>query len=387
MGEKMENSVAIFSEVYLTISMTFIYRQLMHEGKYPKVVCSQKTENLKVFPYDSIICPESSPSFYKRLSSKMVKTFKKEFVVCHKDEDDFFINGLRKENTGLIHAHFGVGGIRMLPVKKALNIPLITTFHGYDLSSLLRDEGYVKQLNKLFKEGDIFISVSDYFKNRLIELGCSPEKIVTHYIGVPIEEYSFKKRELGKGTVRLIQVSNLQEKKGHIYLLEAFKKLISVYENVELVLVGDGPMKHEIEKKIMELGLTHKVKMMGKLKSLLALREMDESDIFVHHSVTASDGNTEGIPTVLMEAMSLGLPVVSTYHTGIPELVKDGETGLLTNEKDSDMMAKKLIELIGNPDLYKRLGTMGREKVERDFNIRLQNAKLDELYGQVMHII
>jgi glycosyltransferase involved in cell wall biosynthesis len=381
----MDKSVAIYSEIFLSISMTFIYRQLKYRGEYPKVVSTKKIEFPDIYPYDKVFQIDYKKSYAEKIIDKLHhKVLKNKFVHSHKKEEDYWLNAFRRNNVALIHAHFGPGGMQMLPLKKKLNIPLITTFHGYDLSKLLNDKAYLNQLAVLLSEGDLNIAVSEYFRKKLISLGCDPKKVITHYIGIPVNDYKFKNREIKGDKVRLVQVSNFVKKKGHVYLLEALKNVLQTKKNVELVLVGDGPERGEIENKIKELGISDNVMLLGKLRSELSLKEADKSDIFIHHSITDCYGDTEGIPTAIMEAMSLGLPVITTYHTGIPELVKNYETGLLNEEKDVDGLAENIIRLIDDSELYSKINLNARCVIEKDFNIDVQNKKLEDIYSSLI---
>jgi len=194
-----------------------------------------------------------------------------------------------------------------------------------------------------------------------------------------------KRRTKGKNEkLRFLQVSNFVEKKGHKFTLKAFYEAKKLYPNTELLLVGDGPLRVEAENLANNLGLDSDVIFLGEKPQNEVPSLMYDSDIFVHHSVTGRDDDQEGIPTVIMEAMATGMPVISTYHSGIPELVINGKTGFLVQERDVDAFWKKMIELCKNGALRKRFGVEGRRRIEEKFNIDIQNMKLEEIYEHVL---
>jgi glycosyltransferase involved in cell wall biosynthesis len=181
--------------------------------------------------------------------------------------------------------------------------------------------------------------------------------------------------------VEFLQVSNFVEKKGHCYTVRAFRELLEVYPNCRLTLAGDGNLRSAIEILCGELGIKEKVRFVGKVTRSEVPPIMASADIFVHHSVTAVDGDKEGIPTVLMEAMATGLIPVSTLHAGIPELITDGIHGFLSPEKDIQAYVTKLkLALACREEICRA----ARRKVEEDFNLNRQNQKLNAIYQKVI---
>lgn len=379
----MDRSVAVYSEVFLTRSMTFVYRELGSEG-LRKLACTKRVANRALFPFDPVISLGVARLLESGALNRIYRLLGREFVHCSRSELAFWVKRLGQYRVGLIHAHFGPAGLTMLPVTRALGVPLLTTFHGSDLSRLLGNRVYVLQLQRLLREGDRHLTVSDHFRQRLLSLGCPADRVQTHYLGVPVERYRFRKRILDPARVRLVQVANLVAKKGHSCLLDAFRHLLAIHRDVELLLVGDGPMRPEIEEKIRRLGLSGRVTLLGGLPSESALEVMDGCDIFVQPSETGPNGDTEGIPTAIMEAMSLGLPVVSTHHAGIPELISDGVNGLLGPERDSEAIADRIAALIEEPALYSRISVEGRRTIEERFNLHNQRARLEEIYLELI---
>src|SRR5690606_27259516 len=195
-----------------------------------------------------------------------------------------------------------------------------------------------------------------------------------------VEKFRFNVREpleakaRRKEIISFLQVSSLVEKKGHIYSLHAFREFLRIYPDAIFYIGGEGPLKSVCEKFVMDYNLADKVRFLGNLSPNQVADYMSRCDVFLHHSVTASNGSEEGIPTAIMEAMASGLVVVSTYHAGIPELIEDGVSGFLVNEKDIPEYSKVLQRLINLDTAV--VAERARIIIEQNFNIHKQNKKL-----------
>jgi colanic acid/amylovoran biosynthesis glycosyltransferase len=297
----------------------------------------------------------------------------------------------------IIHCHFGPTGQWGMSLRNLglLDGRLVTTFHGYDMCRPFREEG-PDVYDRLFEEGDLFLPISDFWKRKLIEHGCPPEKILVHRMGVDCGKFEFRPRAIEPGEpIRLLSVSRLVEKKGLSYALRAVARVNdhlassrarengshgSAGRRIEYTIVGSGPLRSRLERLVRELGLGESVRFAGARTSDEVARFMERSHILLAPSVTAEDGNREGIPVVLMEAMATGLPVISTHHSGIPELAEDGVTGLLAEERDIDGLVDGIRSLIDDPELYERLVSEGRERVDAEFDIEMLNERLLEYF-------
>jgi glycosyltransferase involved in cell wall biosynthesis len=209
---------------------------------------------------------------------------------------------------------------------------------------------------------------------------------IVHY-GIPLDDFRYVKRGSVKNKVdrneklTFLQLSNFIEKKGHYYTVSAFKELLNFYPNAQLVLAGDGYLRGEIKKLVNNLGLKNKVIFPGAVNHKQVTTFMNNSDVFLHHSVTSTNGDKEGIPNVIMEAMATGLPCISTVHAGIPELIKNRTNGLLVNEKDINDYVKKMKELLENENDYT---IQARKTIENDFNLEIQTQKLSGIYDRLI---
>lgn len=286
----------------------------------------------------------------------------------------------------IIHAHFGPLGIQaqFLRDLKAFNGKIVTSFHGFDMTVFVKRNG-INAYQPLFAKGDIFLPISNYWKNRLISWGCDKKKIQVHHMGIKLDLFHRKSNQpVSKAKTHLISVGRLTEKKGFKYSIKAIKYLVRNGINVSYTIIGDGPLKKSLSELINELDLQGSVQLVGSKKRTEVVCLLKQSDIFILPSVTAKNGDMEGIPMVLMEAMATGLPVVSTYHSGIPELVKDGLTGFTVPEKDVSSIAEKVCEVIRSPTLVDRITREATRHIRLNFNVETQNNKLLQIYKNLM---
>ncbi|MFC1935228.1 glycosyltransferase [Chloroflexota bacterium] len=295
-----------------------------------------------------------------------------------------FAAAIRKHRVKLLHAHMGPYGIRFLPIKKRFKLPLITSFHGYDVYSFPKEPRNLAALRQLFEEGEMFTAVSEHMRNDLINLGCPGEKILVHHVGVDITRFQPRPRSYSMERRIILTVGNFQEKKGFLYLVKALDIVRRKFPKVGLCVVGEAlhgnEIKTKVEDLIDELGLRENVVLAGYLSRPQLIKEYAAADLFALPSITARNGDKEGVPTVLMEAQASGLPVVSTDHSGIPEVVLDGKSGYLVPEKDVDQLAERICLLLDNPQDWEEMGRIGRAHIEKNFNVATQIGKLEDLY-------
>jgi glycosyltransferase involved in cell wall biosynthesis len=294
---------------------------------------------------------------------------------------------LRRHHARLIHVHFGPAGLEMLPVARSLGLPLLVSFHGADATSAIATDKYLNSLRKLFTYAHV-IAISKVMAERLISWGADPARMDIYHCGVPLEDFRYIERtslkdKVARGElIELIQVSNFVEKKGHCHTVAAFSELLAKYPRCRLTLIGDGPLRKSIELQVSNLGIMEQVRFLGKQPKEKVIPQLEKADIFLHHSITAADGDQEGVPTSIMDAMATGLPVVSTFHSGIPEIISDGHDGLLVPERD----VATYVQVLG--DLLKDEGAIGQKafaRARKEFDMVRQNAKLCEICRKVMH--
>lgn len=283
--------------------------------------------------------------------------------------------------------HFGPNGRRMVRLRDAglLRGRIATVFHGYDMSRYLLTAG-AHSYDRLFGTGDLFLPVSDFWRSRLVALGCPPDRIAVHHMGIALSKFPLWPRRLehDDGTVRLLTVARLVEKKGVEYAIRAVAAIRAATERrVEYLVIGGGPLHERLRDLVRELGVGDTVKLVGEADQAGVRTAMRRSDIFVAPSVVAEDGDMEGVPVSIMEAMACGLPVVSTRHSGIPELVHDKVTGYLVPERDVPSLARALLLLVDEPRRRRKMGMAGRGVVEHGYDVEALNDRLVELLSEM----
>ena len=290
------------------------------------------------------------------------------------------------KNYDIIHSHFGNNGeIGVYLRKGGFDGKLVTSFYGYDLSTFIKYNGENVYKN-LFSSGDLFLPICSYFRDKLINLSCDPHKIRLHQIGIDLDKYKFLERSLDEGDiVNIVTAGRLIEKKGYIYSIKALKELSLKKRNFLYTIIGDGPLHRMLIQLVDDLGLRRYVKFAGSVDQDELLEYYRRSHIFLLPSITAENGEEEGTPTVLLEAQAVGLPVVSTFHSGIPEIVIHKESGYLSEEKDIAGLSKYLDILIEDQVLRKKMGQSGRSFVEKKYNIIKLSSKLADIYKELIN--
>ena len=291
----------------------------------------------------------------------------------------------------LIHAHFGVDSVYAINLAKKLDIPLITTFHGFDATTtnnaLLFSAkpawiNYLLYRKRLSKKGDLFICVSDFIREKVIALGFPEEKTVTHYIGIDI---NIARDVIEKSRYKtILHVARLTEQKGTKYLIDAFSLIHKKDKNIRLVIIGAGPLEENLKEQVNNLKLIKQITFLGVKPHKEVLSHMQKADVFCLPGVTSGSGNAEGLGMVFLEAAVYEVPVVATFHGGIPEVVLNEKTGYLVPEKDVGELGKKLLLLLENESLRRKMGLAARRMVEEKFDIKTQTKKLEVLYKTVL---
>lgn len=297
-----------------------------------------------------------------------------------------FLSFIKERDTyDIIHCHFGPNGIIGVQLKElGMKGKIVTTFHGYDVNSYPKIAGE-DVYSDLFKGGDLFTANTSFTKQQIVRLGGHENKIVILPVGLRIERFTFSERKIQpRGTINILTVGRLVEKKGHEYAIRAIAKVVAKHENILYTIAGDGDLRSELESLALELRIKEYVNFLGVATQNEVIKLYEQSHIFVLPSITASNGDREGQGLVLQEAQATGLPVVSTYHNGIPEGVVDGKSGFLAPEKDVDALAEKIEHLIEHPERWPEMGQFGRKFVEENYDIKKLNRKLVKIYEECL---
>jgi colanic acid/amylovoran biosynthesis glycosyltransferase len=362
---------------YLFHTGSWIYSQLIGLKIYNPIVFTQKKENINQFPLPTIVSAEDLP-IYKRVVNRLYRKATNNFGM-------FLSNQIQEYHPLLAHAHMGYEGVRWFRSMESAKIPLITTFYGQDVSKLGRIPKWRKLYLRLFEYGDLFLAEGNYLKKQLMDLGCPEEKIIVQHLGVNIECYPQKEYHQHDSVV-ILQIASFREKKGIEYSLQAIAAIKDEFPNIEFRIIGSGDSAREdqhIHNLAEQYRINDVVKFLGKKPHNEIMEEYRNADIFLHPSITAQDGDNEGgSPVSITEASAVGLPVISTTHADIPEVVLSNQSGLLAPERDVSQLCQMLLALIQDPDKRKAMGRCGRLHIEKNYNILTQVSRLEEIYSR-----
>lgn len=279
-------------------------------------------------------------------------------------------------------AHFGPAGVTAAKLRElgVIRGKIATIFHGIDISSRDVLNHYTPEYQQLFRRGDLMLPISDLWAGRLQKMGCPREKIAVSRMGVDMTRFSPRPVKAPATPLEIISVARLTEKKGLHVAIEACRQLKEQGVAFRYRILGIGPWERRLRTLIEQYQLEDVVEMPGFKPSHEVKAILDDADVFLLPSVTGADGDMEGIPVALMEAMAVGIPVVSTLHSGIPELVEADKSGWLVPENDARALAQRLAAFsqLDNDELAPVI-KRAREKVEHDFNQQVINRELASL--------
>ena len=292
---------------------------------------------------------------------------------------------LPRQSFDIVHCQFGDLGLSALALRDAglLQGRIVTHFRGYDISQFVKSAGDQVYAD-LFARGEFFLTNCDFFRQRVIELGCLPDRIAVLRSGIDVEHFAFAPPQPpADGVLRVVFVGRLVEKKGVEYAIRAVAKLRESGRQVELNIVGDGPLRDSLAALIDALAVGSSVRLLGARDHDAVVDILATAHVLAAPSVTAGSGDQDASVNTLKEAMAMGLPVVATRHGGIPELVEDGVSGFLVPERDADALAEAIARMGQSPDLWQSFGRTGRRRVEAEYDMHRLNDRLLELYRQV----
>ena len=340
---------------FLPLSETFTYDLIKGLDGFHHHIVASAIENLQHFPLANVSVPEPEDRAWS-----LAKAIDARAVVCH----------------------FGPQATMGMPIALAIDRPAVTIFHGYDISRLLRDRRWVERYRAVAALGMHALCISDAGRERLRSIGWPERQLHVVRLGVDSKRFAFRppsERWSTHGPRRILMVARLVEKKGVHVALEAMLELHERGLDLELRVIGDGPERARLESVIAEKHLTN-VRLLGALAHEHARQEFAEADLYIQPSITAESGDQEGIPVSLMEAQASGIPVVSTHHSGIPELVLDGTTGWLTDEGDVEGLAIAIERLAQNPEQAQRFAHAGRAQVRQEFDRDTQTRRFGDYF-------
>lgn len=293
----------------------------------------------------------------------------------------------------LLHSHFANRGFYDLPLAKKYSLKHIVTFYGYDVNKLPQQKIWRERYKLLFEKASLFLCEGPYMANCVVNLGCPKEKVLVQRLGIDIENIAYRPRRINKSEpVKILVAGSFKEKKGIPDAIESVGLLSKKHPNVRLTVIGDssGDKSGKSEKSKIQLAIDRfklgpKTRLLGFQPHQVLMKEAAEHHIFLSPSLTASDGDTEGgAPVSVIEMAASGLPIVSTQHADIPNIIHHGQTGLLFPEKSPGLLATGLLKLIKNEPLYEKMSRQARKQVLNLYNIRKTAKQLSNIYKQVI---
>jgi colanic acid/amylovoran biosynthesis glycosyltransferase len=359
--------------------MLHIYRQITALQRCVPVVIAQKREQTERFPFEAVrIVPKPRTHILRRFWFRQVRN--KPWQISDA-ELSALLAVLSEAKARLLHMYFGQIAVHLLPLIRAWKNPSIVSFHGADVTVDMNKAAYRAETLQMLDAVRLVLVRSESLRNALIDLGCDPNKIEVQRTGIPLEEFPFRGRSFPKNDGwRFVQAGRLIEKKGLPVTLRAFEVFVRQYRNATLTIAGEGPLLRELETLARELKIAERVSFTGFL-SQEQLREIYyRSHIFLHPSQTGRDGNQEGIPNSMLEAMATGLPVFATEHGGIPEAIEHGVSGVLVPERDEFALVERLLDAVQDPGFLSGIAQTGAEAVRRNFDLATQAHQLEDVY-------
>jgi colanic acid/amylovoran biosynthesis glycosyltransferase len=359
--------VALFCTNFLPYSMTFVYEQIRHHTRYEVEVFAWRRLFPGRFPFEPVHLAEAH-----YIMSRKSRRFERVFASTRFD---------------VVHAHFGPGGAYALPFAQRAGLPLIVTFHGYDVPLLQSPERFMPEHwpyalrgPGLLRDMALGLCASTELYEMLRGLGVPPERLRVHRLGIDLERF----RPATKATdeVLVVMVGRFVEKKGFAYGIESFARAARG-RRARLILVGDGPLERSLVDLTERLGVRERVSFAGALPQAEVAALLGRAHVLLAPSVVARGGNRESGLIVVKEASACGTIPVGTLHGGIPESIDDGRSGFLVPERDVEAMAERLGQLIDDPALRARMGQAARLKIEREYDNRERVGTLEAIYDEV----
>jgi colanic acid/amylovoran biosynthesis glycosyltransferase len=375
--------VACYCATFLKPEMLHIYRQITSLTRVLPVVIAQKREEAERYPFERItVIGKPAMHFARRFWFKQIRGAPWQIS---RRELNTLVGVLENAQAKLLHIYFGQIAVHLLPLIRAWDKPSVVSFHGADVMVDLEKPAYRAATKQMLEAARLVLVRSESLGRSLIEIGCPPQKIRIQRTGIPVDEIPFRARAWpSDGAWKFVQACRLIEKKGLGTSLVAFAKFAARYPQSTFVIAGEGPLRSELEARARELAIGDKVSFSG-FVSQAQLRELFyRSHIFLHPSERGADGNQEGVPNSMLEAMASGLPVFATEHGGIPEAIEHGRSGILVKESDHDALACALLDAVAHPDRLTEMARNGAASVRQKFEQTAQTRKLEDYYMEAM---
>jgi colanic acid/amylovoran biosynthesis glycosyltransferase len=359
--------------------MLHIYRQITSLRRVRPVVITQKLENKERFPFPEInVIKKPTFHFLRRLWFKQIAD--RPWQIS-RAEVRAIGRVLNETKAQLLHIYFGHIAVLLRPLIRQWQKPSLVSFHGADVLVDMQKPAYRRATEEMLSLVRRVLVRSESLKRAVIDLGCAPEKIEIQRAGIPLADFPFRERGIpGDGQWQLLQAGRLIEKKGSKTTLRAFARFQKEFPAARLTIAGEGPQLEELPSLARELQIDGAVDFVGFVWQEELRELLYSSHIFLHPSETGRDGNQEGVPNSMLEAMASGLPVFATRHGGIPEAVENNVSGILVNERDHCALADALIDCLKDSARLAVMGCAASESVAKKFGQAEQTRLLEEVY-------
>lgn len=380
----MVPTVAHAVNPYLPNSGSWIYHQIAFLSSFRPIVLAKRTENLDQFPFSPIYAVYDLPFLNRNLQKVSAAVSGSPFRM-HR-------SALKREGVSLLHSHFSDMAVRNIPLAKEAGIPHVASFYGSDIWGRERDPGFRRDFVRLCERASLFLVEGPAMGEKVTALGAPEAMVEVLRIGIDLEKIPFEPRRPPEdGRVVVLMAGRPIEKKGHWYGLQAFERICGDFPSARLLLIIGGRTAKENEiaarmrRFIADKGIGDRVEWHGFLSYGAYLAAVRSAHIFLQPSVRAEDGDAEGgAPVTITELSASGMPVVATRHCDIPEVVLDGRSGLLAEEKDVDGLARHLAALCASPGEWAGMARAGRAHIESRFDIRRQVTELEGCYAECL---
>jgi len=363
--------------------MLHIYRQITALERFRPVVIAQKREEAERFPFEPVfVVGKPATHFWRRFWYR--KLLDAPWQMSRAEVAR--IERILSENDAqLLHIYFGHIAVHLLPLMRHWPKPTVVSFHGADVLVDLDKPRYRAATREMLAAVRLVLVRSQSLARAVAALGCPEERIRLHRTGIPLAEITFRPRTWpNDGAWQLLQAGRLIEKKGFQTSMRAFAAFQQKNPAATFTIAGEGPLQHELQNLARELGVAEQVRFAGFLSQAQLREEFFQSHIFLHPSELGGDGNQEGVPNAMLEAMASGLPVFATKHGGIPEAIEDQVSGVLVEERDHEALAEALLDWAKRPEALHRLAEAGARAVAANFEQGAQARALENIYFEAL---
>lgn len=378
--------ILVYSDSFFIVSQTFIYEQVKClTDKYEVHLTARTFDNphnydLTAFKYLKLKKPINP---FDRLAGRLIRKYYNFSLDINLKIFLKLRKLLKSGDCKAIHAHFGPRALDILGLAKNFEVPLVVSFHGYDASRMLENSSYVNKLPELFEYASAIILSSMHMATNL---NLDPDNKKVHYIPYGVNPEFFKggaKKSSNNGIIKILHSGRLVGKKGVPDLIKVFNELSEKYEGIQLQLVGDGEELNECKELVKKFGIEDKVSFYGAVPHEKVKSIMNDADIFVLNSRKDRNGDMEGTPVTILEAMCMGKAVLSTRHAGIAAVIDHGENGLLAEENTNDDLKKNLETLIVAPELRLSLGREAEKTISSSYSKKIMQDKIQRVFESI----